>query len=81
MHGRFEKPGRNDDHLREDGGLRFLIVPVVVGIGLLVLTMVHPKASIWISQAVQAEFGGFGVAEDVSKQPGMAIPVRTVRAQ
>ena len=80
MHGQFEKP-RRKDHLRDDGGLRFLVVPVVVGVALVALALMHPKSSIWISQAVQAEFGGFGVAADVAKQPDMAIPMRTVRAQ
>jgi hypothetical protein len=52
---------------------------------LITLAIVHPKASLWISQAVQAEFGGSGIADDIPVQtvqePGMDIPMRTVNAR
>jgi hypothetical protein len=55
-----------------------------MAIVLIALTIFHPRASLWISQAVQAEFGGSGIADDMPvetvQQPGMALPMRTVRA-
>ena len=53
-------------------GAGFLILPALIAIALITLAIVHPKASIWISQAVQAEFGGGGIADD--------MPVETATA-
>jgi hypothetical protein len=51
---------------------------------LIALAIGHPKASLWISQAVQAEFGGSGIADDMPvqtvQQPGMTMPTLTVEA-
>jgi hypothetical protein len=56
-----------------------------MAIVLIALTIFHPKASLWISQAVQAEFGGSGLADDMPVQtvqpPDMAIPMHTVNAR
>ena len=60
MHGRFDKRGnyRSGSNLREEVGLGFLILPVVIAIALITLVVVQPSASNWISEAVQAEFIG-----------------------
>jgi hypothetical protein len=43
------------------------------------LALLHPKASIWISEAVQAEFAGSIIADDTSAQAARpAAPIRTV---
>jgi len=77
MHGQFEKRGKNDPDLHEDGGLKYLIASVAVVAVLLVAALVHPKSSSWISQAVEAEYGGGGSPTT----PDVPAPVRTVRAQ
>ena len=85
MHAPYDK-SRNSSHRAEPKvGAGFLILPAIVAFVLIVLATVHPKASVWISEAVQAEFGGSGVAEDVpvqTVQPDMTtIPMRTVHAE
>jgi hypothetical protein len=84
MHAPFDR-SRNSDHGTNPGSARrFLIFPVLIAIALFAFAIVHPKASIWISQAVQAEFGGSGIAEDMPvetvQQPGMSVPMHTVHA-
>ena len=65
MHGQFEKRDghRNDTELRDDVGLGFLVLPVVITITLLTLIAIQPTASNWISEAVQAEFIGDTVGQ------------------
>ena len=84
MHAPYDKSRETGYRTETKSGAKFLIVPALVAFVLIVLATVHPKASIWISEAVQAEFGGSGVAEDMpvqTAQPGMAIPMRTVHAE
>jgi len=83
MHAPFDRSRKSDDTTSRASGSRFLIVPVLIAIVLLTLAIISPKSSIWISQAVQAEFGGSGIAEDMpveTAQPGMTIPMHTVHA-
>ena len=83
MHAPFDRR-KSDQATEPRGGVGFFILPVLMAIVLIALAIVHPKASIWISQAVQAEFGGSGIADDMPvetvQQPGMVLPMRTVRA-
>ena len=84
MHAPHDRSRKSRDRTETKSGIGFLILPAVIALALILLATLHPKASIWISQAVQAEFGGSGVAEDVpvqAAQPGMTVPLRTVRAQ
>jgi hypothetical protein len=84
MHAPYDRSRKSSDRTEPKSGIGFLILPAVVALALIMLVTLHPKASIWISQAVQAEFGGGGVAEDMpvqAAQPGMTVPLRTVRAQ
>jgi hypothetical protein len=82
MHAPFDRYRKSDHDTGPTRGVGFLILPVLIAIVLITLAIVHPKASIWISQAVQAEFGGSGVADDMPvetvQQPRMTIPMRTV---
>jgi hypothetical protein len=84
MHAPFDRSRKSDHATGPRSGVGFLILPVLMAIVLITLAVVHPKASIWISQAVQAEFGGGGIADDMPletvQQPGMVIPMRTVHA-
>jgi hypothetical protein len=84
MHAPYDRSRKNDHGTEPRSGVGFLILPVLMAIVLITLAMVHPKASIWISQAVQAEFGGSGIALDMpveTAQPGMTLPMRTVHAE
>ena len=84
MHAPYDKQRKTSDRTEPRSWSGFLILPAIVALVLIVLATVHPKASIWISQAVQAEFGGYGTADDMpvqTAQPDMAIPMRTVHAQ
>ena len=84
MHAPYDNQRKAGDRNERKGSLGFLILPLVVALVLIVLATIHPKAGIWISQAVQAEFGGSGIAEDMpvqTAQPGMVVPMLTVRAE
>jgi hypothetical protein len=85
MHAPFDKSRKSSSNKTgPKSGVGFLILPAIVALVLIVLATFHPKASVWISEAVQAEFGGSGLAEDMpvqTAQPGMAIPMRTVHAE
>ena len=85
MHAPFDRSRKSDHATEPRSGVGFLLLPVLMAVVLITLAIVHPKASIWISQAVQAEFGGSGLADDMPvqtvQQPGMAIPMHTVNAR
>ena len=84
MHAPYDKQRKASYRTEPKSGAGFLILPAIVALVLIVLATFHPKASIWISEAVQAEFGGSGLAEDMpvqTAQPGMEIPMRTVHAE
>ena len=68
MHAPHDRSRKSSDRTEPKSGIGFLILPAVVALALIMLVTLHPKASIWISQAVQAEFGGGGVAEDMPVQ-------------
>jgi hypothetical protein len=83
MHGPYDRSRKRSTRTEPKSGAGFLILPVLITIVLIILVTAHPKASVWISQAVQAEFGG-GSALDMpveTAQPDMAAPVRTVNAR
>ena len=79
MHGSLDRPGK-DDSTYSKSGSRFLVVPTLIAIALLILAISQPKTSQWISEAVQAELAGGGFADETPGQPGMAVPMRTVHA-
>ncbi len=84
MHAPYDRSRKDSYRTEPKSGGRFLILPAVVALVLITLAIVHPKSSVWISQAVQAEFGGGGVALDIpveTAQPGMDVPIRTVNAR
>jgi hypothetical protein len=83
MHAPYDRSRKSSYRTEPKSGAGFLILPVLMAIVLVTLAIIHPRASVWISQAVQAEFGGSGIAPDVpveTAQPGMAVPLHTVRA-
>jgi hypothetical protein len=83
MHAPYDRSRSSNDRTEPKSGAGFLIVPVLIVLALIGLTVFHPKASLWISQAVQAEFiGDSNLNEAPTRivQPGMELPMRTVHA-
>ena len=84
MHAPYDRSRKSSHRSESRGGTAFLILPVIVTIVLITLAIIHPKSAMWISQSVQAEFGGYGIANDMpveTAQPlDMMMPLRTVHA-
>lgn len=82
MHGSFDKSGSADNHINRDWTIGFFALPALVVIALVGMAMIHPGASNWISDAVQAEFAGINSVPEAapvqSAQPTREI--RTVKA-
>jgi hypothetical protein len=83
MHGSLDKSGKdNSTSIYEKLGFGFLALPVLLLVTLLGLAIINPRASSWISQAVEAEFSDFSapptLAPTEMARPSMAI--RTVKA-
>ena len=71
----------NNYRTDKKNGVEFLILPAALVFVVIALVVFHPKASLWISQAVQAEFGGsLGSMTPQIVQPNMVAPMRTVHA-
>ena len=76
-----DRPNQTSHAGQVRGGHRFLIVPVLIAMLLLLLVVIQPNAARWVSEAVQAEFGDdvtIDTAATKPAQPGMIT--RTVRA-
>ena len=58
MHGSFDRPGQSEDRTLRSWSIGFFAFPVLLVIALAGLALAQPAASKWISDAVQAEFGG-----------------------
>ena len=80
MHAPYDKSRNSSYRTEPKSGVGFLIL-AAMALVLIALTAFYPKASVLISQAAEAEFGGFTADAPVqTAQPGMAIPMRTVDA-
>ena len=82
MHGSFKKYGKNDDRIQPSWSVGLFAVPVLLAIALIALAILQPAASVWISEAAQAEFAGaYALPDAAPPQPAKPVaPVRTVRA-
>ena len=79
MHAPYEKSPKSDQGTFSRIGVGLLVLPAFAAVVLVALAIMQPKASTWISEAVQAEFSG--VAGDMPKElAGPSMQVRTVRA-
>ena len=82
MHGSFDRPGQSGDRTQRSWSIGFFAFPILLVIALIGLVVAQPVASRWISEAVQAEFGGGDLAPEIAPvqlaKPTMQI--RTVRA-
>jgi hypothetical protein len=83
MHGSFDKSGKADNNFQPNWSIGFFALPALVAIALIGLAVIHPGASNWISDAVQAEFVGSNSAQEAAPvqlaQPDTAI--RTIKAE
>ncbi len=82
MHGSLDRSGQADDNVRRGWRIAFFALPVLILVALVGLAITHPSASIWISDAVQAEFAGANDGPDLAPTQ-LARPAgktRTVRA-
>ncbi len=82
MHAPYDRSRKSSYRSEPKSGVGFLILIAAVPFVLTALAILQPKASVWISQAAEAEFGsGFAVNLPVqTAEPGMVIPMRTVDA-
>ena len=82
MHGPLDKSGKNENSIYQRWGIGPFALPVLLVLTLLLLTFAQPSASNWISEAVQAEFTGYGSVPDQAptQVARPAMQIRTVRA-
>jgi hypothetical protein len=82
MHGSFDRPGQSGNRTQRSWSIGFFAFPILLVIALVGLALAQPAASKWISEAVQAEFGGGNSTPEIAPvqlaKPIMQI--RTVRA-
>jgi hypothetical protein len=79
MHAPYDRSRKSNQSTFSRSGIGLLAIPALVAMVLAALALLHPKASIWISEAVQAEFAGSIIADDTSAQAARpAAPIRTV---
>jgi hypothetical protein len=80
MHGSLNRSDKKRSRTDRSWSIEFFALPVLVAIMLVVLAIIKPAASIWISEAVQAEFVGMtspgAVPKDLA-QP--TLQIRTVK--
>jgi hypothetical protein len=81
MHGSLNRSDQNRNRTDRNWSIGLFALPVLVMIALVALAITKPVASVWISQAAQAEFVGSNapdVAPTQLAQPAMQI--RTAKA-
>ena len=82
MHAPYDRSRQSDQSTGSRNVIKSLAVRLLITIALFVLALAEPKATVWVSQAVEAEFGtGTTAASPVeTAQPNAAAPMKTVRA-
>jgi hypothetical protein len=78
MHGSFDRSGESNKRFHRNSGIGLFALPLLIVIALIGLAITRPAASIWISQAVQAEFVGTDLVPDISPVQ-IARPAMTIR--
>jgi hypothetical protein len=63
MHGTFGRINENRNSAERDWSVGFFALPALLVSAMVVLAVLQPAASNWISEAAQAEFVGVTVAE------------------
>jgi hypothetical protein len=81
MHGSLNRSDEKRSRTDRGWSIGFLALPVLIVIALVALAVIKPAASIWISEAVQAEFVGMTSPGAVPKELAQpAMQIRTVKA-
>jgi hypothetical protein len=81
MHGTFDRSGKSHNRTDRDWSLGVCLLPTLLAIALIALAVMQPAASVWISEAAQAEFVGVNVPEPAPTELAQpAIRVGTVKA-
>jgi hypothetical protein len=81
MHGSLNRSDEKRSRTDRSWSLGFFALPVLIVIALVALAIIKPDASIWISEAVQAEFVGITSPGAVPKELAQpAMQIRTVKA-
>ncbi len=81
MHGTLGRPGKPDKRVELSPVIRFLFIPALLAIAVVVLAINQPDASRWISDAAQAEFANTGPAPGIAPAQAADVEVARVRAQ
>ena len=63
MHGTFDRPGKSHSRTDQGWSLGVCLLPTLLAIALVALAVMQPAASVWISEAAQAEFVGVNIPE------------------
>jgi hypothetical protein len=79
MHGSFDRPGQSGNRTQRSWSIGFFAFPILLVIALAGLALAQPAASKWISEAVQAEFGGENSAPEIVPVQ-LAKPTMQIRA-
>jgi hypothetical protein len=81
MHGSLDRSDENRNRTDRSWSIGFFVVPMLIVIVLIALVMIKPAASIWISEAAQAEFVGPNSPELAPTELAKpAMQIRTVKA-
>ena len=81
MHGTFDRSGKSHNRTDRSFSLGLFLLPALLVIALIALAVVQPAASVWISEAAQAEFVGVNVPDLAPTQLAQpAMRDGTVRA-
>ena len=81
MHGTFDRSGKSHNRTDRSFSLGVFLLPALLVIALIALAVMQPAASVWISEAAQAEFVGVNVPDLAPTQLAQpAMRDGTVRA-
>jgi hypothetical protein len=82
MHGSLDRPGQSGNRTQRSWSIGFFAFPMLLVIALVGLALAQPSASKWISEAVQAEFGGGNLTPEITpvQLAKPAMQIRSVRA-
>jgi hypothetical protein len=81
MHGTFDRSGKSHSRTHQNFRLGIFLLPALLMVASIALAVTQPAASLWISQAAQAEFVGDSVPDGAPTQLAQpALPAPRVTA-
>ena len=81
MHGTFDRSGKSHSRTDRNFRLGIFLLPALLMVASIALAVTQPAASLWISQAAQAEFVGVSVPDRAPTQLAQpALPAPRVSA-